>query len=112
MQTELGSARGHEQELDDISVEHEVVNSVNGSDDTLPYLATLVSTVDRPTSTVAEHESNTVRYARQISERLVQAAVLAGSRNNIIAMVILFPGYAKNCTNNNSRTPSRQVSEL
>ena len=90
MQTEIGSnfdIYSDEEEGDDF-----LDDSGNEADiDTISDGLTLPS-ASRMADHVPTREEMQREFARKLSERLVQSAMLAGAKDNITAMVILLPG--------------------
>ena len=92
MQTELGS-ECDEAIVSEVNSENNETVSLAEFETANPNLARYTSTIDHPNlNDDSSVELTDTKLARTMAERLVQAALLAGSRNNITAMVVIFPG--------------------
>ena len=87
LQTEVGSNidiySDDDDDIDDSGNEADIDTISDGL--TLPPLSRMTNHI--PTKEEMQRE-----FARKLSERLVQSAMLAGAKDNITAMVILLPG--------------------
>ena len=81
LKTEVGSRTGHDDDDDDVKL------TADGDHVSIPVHSDFSSVRGEMT-----HEEVKRDLARCMAEHLVQAALLAGSRDNISVMVVTFPG--------------------